>query len=106
MVSAAQLTPAQFWETITRGRVLSSFEVSLVCALTAALINLAMGVLLAWVLVRYDFPASAFWTGSSSCPSPCPPPRGYHPYLPHRGGGLDWPIFSPLGHRIAYTRLG
>ena len=107
VVSAAQLTPAQFWETITRGRVLSSFEVSLVCALTAALITLAMGVLLAWVLVRYDFPGQRILDGLIELPFALPTAiAGITLTSLTVEGGWIGRIFAPLGIDIAYTRLG
>ena len=107
VVSAAQLTPAQFWETITRGRVLSSFEVSLVCALMAALINLAMGVLLAWVLVRYDFPGKRILDGLIELPFALPTAiAGITLTSLTVEGGWIGRIFAPLGIDIAYTRLG
>ena len=55
VVFTAQLSPKDVWETITRERVLASFEVSLFTALIASAVNAVMGVILAWVLVRYDF---------------------------------------------------
>src|SRR5258707_566764 len=45
-----------FWEAISSPRVLASFKVSFLCSFVAALINLVFGMLVAWVLVRYDFP--------------------------------------------------
>ncbi|MEA5065761.1 MAG: hypothetical protein VB065_06880, partial [Eubacteriales bacterium] len=55
-LTAAQLEPRAFFETVTRPRVVSAFGVSVGCALLAALVNLVFGVMLAWVLTRYDFP--------------------------------------------------
>ena len=107
VVSAAQLSPGQFWETITRGRVLSSFEVSLVCALTAALINLVMGVLLAWVLVRYDFPGKRILDGLIELPFALPTAiAGITLTSLTVEGGWIGRLFAPLGIHIAYTRLG
>lgn len=46
----------KFWTTVTDDRVLASYQVSLSTSLYAALINAVFGLLVAWVLVRYDFP--------------------------------------------------
>lgn len=54
-IFAANMSFGDVIETITRKRVLASFEVSFITALIASLINAVMGVILAWVLVRYDF---------------------------------------------------
>jgi sulfate/thiosulfate transport system permease protein len=46
----------KFWNTVTDDRVLASYQISLTTALYAALINAVFGLLVAWVLVRYEFP--------------------------------------------------
>ena len=48
-------TWAHFWETITHPRVVASFELSFMTSFVAAIINLFAGLLIAWVLVRYEF---------------------------------------------------
>jgi sulfate transport system permease protein len=54
-LTAAGLTWAQFWGTVTDPRVLASYRLSFGAALAAALVNVIFGTLLAWVLVRYRF---------------------------------------------------
>ncbi|MGN0630834.1 MAG: molybdate ABC transporter permease subunit, partial [Ruminococcus sp.] len=56
VIYTAQMSLSDIWDTITRERVLSSFKVSFLTAFIASLVNGVMGVVLAWVLVRYDFP--------------------------------------------------
>ena len=68
----ARLSPAEFLQTISRPRVLSSYYVSIVTALTASLINAVMGFILAWVLVRYDFPGKRFLDGVIELPFALP----------------------------------
>lgn len=46
----------KFWTTVTDDRVLASYQVSFTTSLYAALINAVFGLLVAWVLVRYEFP--------------------------------------------------
>ena len=58
VVYTAKLSFKDFIETITRARVLASFYTSFVCAFAAAVINGIMGTILAWVLVKYDFPGT------------------------------------------------
>lgn len=62
VIYTAQMSPSEFWEAITRERVLASYKVSFITAFIASLINAVMGVILAWVLVRYKFPAKEFLT--------------------------------------------
>ena len=47
-----KLSPHDFLVTVTRPRVLASYKVSILTALTASLINAVMGMIIAWVLVR------------------------------------------------------
>ena len=47
---------AEMWAVINRPRVWNALELSFRAALIASLFNLVVGVLLAWVLVRYRFP--------------------------------------------------
>ena len=58
-----KLSPSEFLYTITRPRILSGYYVSISTALTASLINAVMGLILAWVLVRYEFPGKRFLDG-------------------------------------------
>lgn len=53
---AARMSPAEFWKIAISPRALASYEVTFGSAFIAALINAAMGTLLAWVIVRYRFP--------------------------------------------------
>src|SRR4029453_10546593 len=55
-IKSASATWPVFWETVTDPRVLASYRLSLVSALTAAAVNAVFSALVAWVLVRYEFP--------------------------------------------------
>ncbi len=50
------LTWQQFLDATTTPRVLASYRLTFLASLAAALINAVFGLLLAWVLVRYEFP--------------------------------------------------
>ena len=75
VIYTAKLSPAEFWETITRPRVLASFRVSLLTAFVASAINAVMGVILAWVLVRYRFPLKQLLNGMIELPFALPLPQ-------------------------------
>jgi len=55
-VKSATLGPEQFWAAVSSPRALASYRVTFGCAALAGLVNLVLGPLLAWVLVRYRFP--------------------------------------------------
>lgn len=52
---SAQLSWAELWVIATAERALAAYRVTFGCALLAALVNAVFGLLVAWVLVRYDF---------------------------------------------------
>jgi sulfate transport system permease protein len=57
LLKAATLTWPEFWAVVTAPRVLASYRLSFGMALLAAGINAVFGLMLAWALVRYSFPA-------------------------------------------------
>ena len=72
VVYSSQLGLREFFEVITRKRVLSSFYVSFITALGASLVNAVMGLILAWVLVRYEFPGKRIMDGMIELPFALP----------------------------------
>jgi sulfate transport system permease protein len=56
VLRSAGLGAAGFWEVVTHPRVLASFRVTFLSALTAASVNVVLGVTVAWFLVRVRFP--------------------------------------------------
>lgn len=107
VIYTLELSPAEFWETVTRPRVLSSFWVSISTSLCAALVNTAMGLLLAWVLVRYDFPGKKIMDGMLELPFALPTAVAGIA-LTHLTASNGWVggFFARFGVSIAYTRLG
>lgn len=98
---------ADFISTITRPRILASFKVSIICAGLAALINLVVGVMLAWVLVRYDFPGRRFVDGLIELPFALPTSiAGIALTSLTASGGWVGSLFARFGISIAYTRVG
>ncbi len=53
---AAGAGPADIWAVATSPRTLAALRLSFAGALVAALVNTVFGLILAWVLVRYEFP--------------------------------------------------
>ncbi|MDR2154218.1 MAG: sulfate ABC transporter permease subunit CysT, partial [Burkholderiaceae bacterium] len=52
---ALSMSWADFWAAISAPRVLASFRLTFGASLIAAAVNVVAGLLVAWVLVRYDF---------------------------------------------------
>lgn len=55
-LKAASAGPADIWAVASSPRTLAALKLSFTAALFAALVNAVFGLILAWVLVRYDFP--------------------------------------------------
>ena len=107
VIYTAQLSPSEFWETITRPRVLASFRVSLLTAFVASAINAVMGVILAWVLVRYRFPLKRLLNGMIELPFALPTAvAGIALTSLTADTGLVGKFFARFGIEIAYTRAG
>ena len=49
-----------FWDAVTSPRVLASYRLTFGASLGGALLNAFFGLIVAWVLVRYEFPAKRF----------------------------------------------
>ncbi len=107
VVFSARLSLSDFWQTITRPRVLSSYAVSLSTAFIASLINAVMGLILAWVLVRYKFPGKRIMDGIIELPFALPTAVAGIA-LTHLTVQNGWVgrIFARFGIDIAYTRIG
>jgi sulfate transport system permease protein len=50
------LTWDSFWTTVTSARVMASYKLTFGASLLGAFINVIFGGIVAWVLVRYEFP--------------------------------------------------
>ena len=107
VIFSGKLSPSEFIQTITRPRVLSSYAVSFFTAFVAAAIDAVMGMIIAWVLVRYDFPGKAIMDGIIELPFALPTAVAGIA-LTHLTTTQGWvgAFFQKFGIKIAYTRLG
>lgn len=107
VVFSAELSFSEFMTTVTRPRVLSSYAVSFKTAFIAALIDAVMGIMLAWVLVRYDFAGKKIMNAIIELPFALPTAvAGIS--LTHLTTTNGWigSIFHRFGIDIAYTKTG
>lgn len=104
---SAQLSPGEFLSTVTRPRVLSAYLVSFQTAFAAALVDAVMGLILAWVLVRYEFPGKQIMNGIIELPFALPTAVAGIA-LTHLTTTNGWvgSFFAKFGIPIAYTRIG
>lgn len=107
VVFSAQMSASEIIDVITRPRVLSSFKVSFLTAFVASLINAVMGVILAWVLVRYTFPLKRIVDGTIELPFALPTAvAGIALTALTADTGLVGGFFANFGIKIAFTRIG
>ena len=107
VVFTAKMDLSSIIEVITKPRVAASFKVSLLTALIASLVNAVMGVVLAWVLVRYDFPLKRLLDGMIELPFALPTAvAGISLTSLYADTGLMGKFFAKFGIKVAYTHLG
>lgn len=107
MVSALKLRPAEFWSLITKPTVRHAFATSIGCSFIAALINSVFGVIIAWVLVRYEFPGKHILDGCIELPFALPTSvAGITLSKMYSENGILGAPLAKLGIKVSYTHLG
>ncbi|MBJ6362264.1 sulfate ABC transporter permease subunit CysT [Paenibacillus sp. GCM10012307] len=106
-IKTSGMTMVQFWETITNPRVLASYRISFLTAFAAALINVVFGLLVAWVLVRYNFPGKKLIDSLVDLPFALPTAvAGIALTAIYAPNGWIGSLLQPLGIKVAFTPLG
>ncbi|MBU2874612.1 sulfate/thiosulfate ABC transporter permease CysT [Marinobacter salexigens] len=97
----------QFWFVITDPRVVASYKVTALAALAASLFNGLFGLLLAWVLVRYEFPGKRLIDAVVDLPFALPTAVAgivLATLFAENGWYGQW--LSKLGIEVAFTPVG
>jgi sulfate transport system permease protein len=104
---ASLLAPSQALALLTSPRTLAAFRVSFGIALIAALVDGVVGVLAAWVLVRYRFPGRRLLDALVDLPFALPTAvAGIALTSLYADTGWIGALLAPLGIEIAFTPLG
>ncbi len=107
LISTAQLDLKDFIDIVTSRQIVSGYIVSLSCSFIAALVNAVFGLMLAWVIVRYDFPGRRLMDGLIELPFALPTAvAGISLTYLYSDQGWIGSIFARAGIKIAYTRIG
>lgn len=94
-------------QTIASPRALAAYRLSFGGALVAAAIDSALGLLLAWVLVRYRFPGRRLIDAAVDLPLALPTAvAGIALTAVYAGTGVVGRYLEGLGIRVAFTRVG
>ena len=107
LVYSFRLSPSEFWQLITEKAVLSALFTSIGCSFIAAIINCIFGVILAWVLVKYDFFGKRFLDGMLELPFALPTAvAGITLSKMYSDTGIVGRYFAKFGIKISYTHIG
>jgi sulfate/thiosulfate transport system permease protein len=95
------------WKTITSPNVVAAYRLSFGASLIAGLISVLAGFLVAWVLVRYQFPGKAVVDALIDLPFALPTAvAGIALTSLYTESGWLGRYLTPLGIKVAFTPLG
>lgn len=107
LVYSFRLSPSEFWQLITEKAVLNALFTSVGCSFIAASINCIFGVILAWVLVKYDFFGKRLLDGMLELPFALPTAvAGITLSKMYSDTGIVGKYFAKFGIKISYTHIG
>jgi sulfate transport system permease protein len=107
VAETAGMTWSQFWFVISDPRVVESYKITLWTAFLASLFNGAFGLLLAWVLVRYEFPGKRLIDAMVDLPFALPTAvAGITLATLFSASGWYGQWLEAVGISVAYTPVG
>ncbi|TKA89562.1 sulfate/thiosulfate ABC transporter permease CysT [Halopseudomonas bauzanensis] len=107
IMQTADMGWERYWAVVTDERVIASYKVTLWAAALASIINGLVGLLLAWVLVRYDFPGKRIMDALIDLPFALPTAvAGITLTALFATDGWYGQIFSLFDIKVAFTPLG
>ncbi|SFB68287.1 sulfate transport system permease protein [Bosea sp. CRIB-10] len=106
-IKAASAGPADIWAVATSPRTLAALKLSFFGAFFAATVNAVFGLILAWVLVRYDFPGRRLIDAAVDLPFALPTAvAGISLAAIYAPNGWIGGLLAPYDIKVAYTPLG
>jgi sulfate/thiosulfate transport system permease protein len=106
-LKSMSLTWPQFWAIVTEPRVLASYRVTFLTSFAAACLNAVFGFIVAWTLVRYNFPGRRLIDGLVDLPFALPTAvSGIVLTAVYSKDGWIGQYLEPLGIKAVYTPLG
>ena len=107
VLKGASLSAAQFLDIAGSERALASYRVTFGASLAAAAINAVFGLVVAWVLVRYEFPFRRQIDALVDLPFALPTAvAGITLATLYSGNGWIGRFLEPAGLKVAFTPLG
>ena len=106
-IKSAGLGWDEFWRLASDPRTVAALKLSFGAALAAAGLNAVFGLLVAWVLVRYDFPGRKLLDAAIDLPFALPTAvAGLALTALYAPNGWLGSLLVPLGIKVAFTPLG
>ncbi|GMU53177.1 MAG: sulfate ABC transporter permease subunit CysT [Candidatus Xenobia bacterium] len=107
LVKTSAMGPQAFWEAVSSPRAVAAYRLTFGAALLAALVNLGAGLLVAWVLARYEFPGKRVVDAFVDFPFALPTAvAGITLTTLYAPEGWLGRFLAPLGIKAAFTPLG
>lgn len=107
LLRAAEISWSDFWRLATTERALAAYKLTFGASFGAAATNAVFGSLLAWVLVRYEFPGRRLIDALVDFPFALPTAvAGLTLSSLFAEPGWFGRFLTPLGIKGAYTQLG
>jgi sulfate/thiosulfate transport system permease protein len=106
-LKASSLTASEFWATVWTARARAAYATTFTSSFIAAAVNVIIGLIAAWTLVRYDFPLKRLFDALVDLPFALPTAVAglvfATLYVP---SGWLGQFLDPIGIKGAYSRLG
>ena len=107
LIYTSQMTWAQYWQAITDQRVLASYRVTLLSAFYSTVAVALIGLLLAWIISRYEFPGRRLLDSLIELPFALPTAvAGIALAALYAPNGWIGSLLAPLGIQVAYQPVG
>ena len=107
VMQLSQMTLAQYWEVVSSPQVVAAYKVTLLSAAVASIFNLFFGMLMAWILTRYEFPGRSLLDGLMDLPFALPTAVAgltLAGMFSTTGWYGEW--LAQFGIKVSYTWLG
>ena len=107
VLKATSLSFDAFWAAVSSERAIAAYTLTVWTSFASALVNVILGVLVAWVLVRYHFPGKGVLDSLVDLPFALPTAVAGLVYSSlYAENGWYGRFLVPLGIQGAYSRLG
>ena len=104
---AADLSWGDFWDAVATPRAVAAYKLTFAASLLAGIVNVILGLIVAWTLVRYEFPGKRFVDALVDIPFALPTAVAGMIYANlYASNGWLGEFLVPLGIKAAYTQTG